>query len=323
MLIMKISDLTRFLQKVRQDRAGFALTLHPGSVCCARVSLNDGKPKVINFSRQVVLDEANRSADLNKVRKALGVGREVVATLLEPGEYQLLQVDAPNVPESEIRSAVRWSVKDMLNCKIEDANLDVVYIPARNGSTEKSKSLYVVAARKDVLRKRSESFRSANLNLRVIDIPELAQRNIAALFEEAGRALAMLVLDENGSFLTFTADAELYLSRRIEIGINQLQDADEQIRQQHTERMEVEVRRSLDHFDRQYSHLAVQKLLLAAPAELGLESALSQNLGLPVQLMDLASVLDLQNVPELHQPDMQLYALQTLGLALRDKEWSA
>lgn len=299
------------------------MTLHHDAICCARAVWNDGKPKIISFSRQVVLDDSNFSAEFSKTSKIMGIGREAVATLLEPGEYHLLQTDAPNVPDQEIRSAVRWSVKDMLNYKVEDANLDVIYIPSRDGSTENSKSIYVVAARNEMLRSRTEKFRNAHLNLRVIDVPEFAQRNIAALFEEPGRALAMLVVDENGSYLTFTAAAELYLSRRIEIGINQLQDADELVRQQQVERMEVEVRRSLDHFDRQYAHLAVQKLLLAAPKGLGLETPLEQNLGLPVQQMDLAGVIDLQAVPELKQHEMQLLALQSLGLALRDKEWGA
>ena len=42
-----------------------------------------------------------------------------------------------------------------------------------------------------------------NIPLEVVDVPELAQRNLAHLLELEGRGLALLALDERGGLLTF------------------------------------------------------------------------------------------------------------------------
>jgi len=97
----------------------------------------------------------------------------------------------------------------------------------------------------------------------VIDIPETAQRNIAALFEMEGRGLAMLVFGDEGGLLTITCDGELFLARRLDITLGQLQDADENLRQQYLDRVELEVQRSLDYFDRQFHHIPVNRLILS------------------------------------------------------------
>ena len=107
------------------------------------------------------------------------------------------------------------------------------------------------------------------MNLGVIDIPEMAQRNIAALYEQDGRALALLALDESGGLLTFTSDGELYLARRIEITVGQLQDANESLRQQYLDRLELEMQRSIDHFDRQFKNITVNRLLVSAAEKCG------------------------------------------------------
>src|SRR5579859_3279881 len=58
------------------------------------------------------LERIAREKHLDRYRRAL---------LLRPGDYQLLMVDAPAVPADEVKSAIRWSVKDMLDYPVENA----------------------------------------------------------------------------------------------------------------------------------------------------------------------------------------------------------
>jgi MSHA biogenesis protein MshI len=51
------------------------------------------------------------------------------STLLAPGEYQLLQVEAPNVPLAELKTAIRWRIKDLLDYHVNDATVDVLAVP--------------------------------------------------------------------------------------------------------------------------------------------------------------------------------------------------
>jgi MSHA biogenesis protein MshI len=258
-------------------------------------------------------------ATLEKLRKDLHIGNQQFSTLLNSGEYQILMVDAPNVPADELKTAIRWKIKDALNCHVDDATIDVLQIPGNKFGGDRPQSLYAVAASNDTLRKRISLFEKAKINLSVIDIPEMAQRNLAALFETEGFSVAMLTFSGEGGLLTFTSDGELLLSRRTEIRLGQLLDADENLRQQHLGRVELEVQRSLDYFDRQFHHVPVKRFIVAAPQSLGLEKILAESLGLPVEQLDLAQVMDTSAVPELSDSEFQSHVLYSLGAALRQE----
>jgi len=319
MLIMKIPFLSSFVKNTRRAGAEFVIAIGGKGVHFARIKYVAGRPQVVSYDYQQVAGSKSgiTAMALEKMRKAAKAGDHMFSTLLAPGEYQLLQVDAPNVPEEELKAAVRWSVKDMLSFHADDATLDVLRIPSESTVGERKKSLYVVAASNEVIKKRMQLFEQAHINLRVIDIPEMAQRNIAALYEQEGRALALLAFDETGGLLTFTGDGELYLARRIEISLGQLQDANESLRQQALDRLELEVQRSIDHFDRQFKHLPVRRLLVSVPENVGLVERLGNSLDLPVERVKLSDVMDIEEVPELTSDEVQVYALHALGAALR------
>lgn len=257
------------------------------------------------------------AAALEKIRKEAQLDEANFTTLLSSDEYQMLMVDAPNVPVDELKTAIRWKIKDSLNYHIDDATVDVLLIPTNKYGSDRPQSLYAISASNETIRKRIELFEKAKVDLTVIDIPEMAQRNIAALFEEGGRGLAMLSLGDEGCLLTITCDGELFLSRRIDVSLGQLQDADENLRQQYVDRVELELQRSLDYFDRQFHHIPVTRLLLAAPEGLGLDKVLAGSLGLPVEMLDLAQGMDIAAVPEMLDSEYACHALPALGAALR------
>lgn len=260
------------------------------------------------------------AAALDKLRKEAGLDEGRLTTLLAPNEYQIMMVEAPNVPVDELKTAIRWKIKDALNYHVDDATIDVLQIPAGKYGNDRPQSLYAVAASNDTVKKRIVLFEKAKLELSVIDIPEMAQRNIAALYETEGRALGLLAFTGDGGLLTLTCDGELYLARRLDISIGQLTDADETLRQQYRDRVELEVQRSLDYFDRQFHHLNVERLLVSAPEAAGLAPVLADNLGLPVEALDLRQGMDIIGVPELDDSEFASYALHALGAALRQEK---
>lgn len=320
MLIMKTSFFSGFFKQPKLAGASFVISIGHKGIHFARVKYIAGRPQVVTYVFQQIgggKPAGLTSAALEKMRKAVKTNDSQFSTLLSPGEYQLLLVDAPNVPEEELKTAVRWSVKDMLNFHVDDATIDALQIPSDQALGERKKSLYVVAASSQLIKKRMQLFEGAHINLRIIDIPEMAQRNIAALYEQEGRALALLAFDESGGLLTFTSDGELYLARRLEISMGQLQDANETLRQQSLDRLELEVQRSIDHFDRQFKHLPVRRLLISIPQSVGLVERLGDSLDLPVERIKLSEVMDFDEIEDLQAEEAQVYALHALGAALR------
>jgi MSHA biogenesis protein MshI len=157
--------------------------------------------------------------------------------------------------------------------------------------------------------------------LQAIDIPEMAQRNVARLFEEPGRGLAFLAFDDLGGLLTFTSNGELYMARRTELTAGQLTQAQGEQREQTLDRLVLELQRSLDHFDRQFSYVGVSRLLVAPlQTDVGIERHLADNLGLRVEMADLSQALDFAGAPELREPSRQGARLHIIGAALRDEE---
>ncbi|WP_307182063.1 type IV pilus biogenesis protein PilM [Massilia sp. Leaf139] len=278
----------------------------------------DIKPQV----RQAVFYPGKSHAEL--LEKA---GRELHAhayrsiTVLSHGEYQILSVDAPNVAPDELKTAVRWRLKDMLDFHVDDATIDVLDLPVDpNAGMRAQHSMFAIAARNSVIESRQQLFTKAKVELAVIDIPETAQRNISALVEPAGRGVAMLSFGSEGGLLTVSYRGELYLTRRIDLPLEQLMDEDIDRRNASFDRVTLELQRSLDNFERQYSFISVAKLVLAPSAVSGLEEYLSSNLYMPVDTLDLATVFDVERAPELSDRLLQQRFLVALGAALRHEE---
>lgn len=259
---------------------------------------------------------------LEKLAKELHTERYGCISLLAGGEYQLLSVDAPNVPPDELKTAIRWRLKDMLDFHVDDATIDVLDIPVDKNTPTRSHSMYAVAARNQHIEQHQALFGAAKIPLSVIDIPEMAQRNISELLEPEGRGVALLSFDADGGLLTVTYTGELYLSRRIDVTLPQLVQSDADHKIAFHEKITLELQRSLDHFDRQYHSIAISKLILAPLGDdsSGLPEYLSANLYLPVETLNLETILDIAKVPELKSLAAQQSYFMALGTALRQEE---
>lgn len=317
----------RFFSKTKQQPGWLALGLNAQGVSIAHIRRQaEGRPEVLRceFHRW----EAAGSEALAELWKEVRFDQYRCTTLLNLGEYQMLQVEAPNVLKDELKAAIRWRIKDFLNYNIDDAVVDVLDIPLAKNAPARTHSMYAVAVPKAVIQQRVSLFEDANIQLSVIDIPEMAQRNIAALFESEGKGLALLSFDNEGGLLTLTCSGELYLSRRLEVSLGQLNDADEGLRKQNFDRVVLELQRSFDYFDRSHSFITLDKLMLAPlPKSIRLEAYFADNLNLPVETpfvpvetLSLEQVLDFTAIPDLNDSEMQGQYFQVLGAALRNGE---
>jgi len=296
-----------------------AVCFHKGFVDVARIGRNGDALPVLELCTS--LPRGDNDADtLARLGRELRLSRVSCVTLMTHGDYQLQVIEAPDVPDAELKAAIRWRLTDVLDYPPDAATVDAISVPVEPSALARGRSVYAVAARSELIAERMTAFSTAKLSLRAIDIPEMAQRNVAALFEVPDRALAMLSLTAERGLLTFTAGAELYLARSIDVGLSQLQRAQGDLRSQLLERVLLEVQRSLDHFDRQFSSLSVSKLVLAPLRDdAGLQTQLREGLYIEVEEACLANCLDLSRVPELASQKMQAEQLLTIGAALREE----
>jgi MSHA biogenesis protein MshI len=289
-------------------------------VVASVVPQRDGPPQVRacdSFAR----DGSDLDA-LKRLKSTRHLAHARCTTLLWHGQYQLLQIDAPDnardLPREELREALRWRIKEMVDYPVENAGVDVIDIPAPGS---RNAQMWVVVASHDVLVPRVHLFQDAKVSLEAIDIPELAQRNLASLFEEPNRGLALAAFDEKGGRLTISYQGELFMTRHIDVGARELVGA--QAESLH-ERVLLDIQRSLDNFDRNYSAIPLTRLMIGPlPGGEAFVNYLGMNLSLPVGMVNLADVLDIGAVPQLADSAVQADGWLALGAALRDRPGSA
>ena len=293
-----------------------AVELGESSVSLAHVVPNSGKP-VVEFAEERGWDAAEPKS-LERVAREFGAKRFRCTTLLNPGQYHILLVEAPAVKAEELKSAVRWRIKDMLDYHVDDATIDVLDVPVPAGAAQRSHHMYAVAARNDTIRGTIDRFTSAGMPLAVIDIPDTAQRNVAARLETDQRAVVALTLDAQGGLITVNFAGELYLSRRLDITGAQLAGAGGEARARLLDRVLVETQRSLDHCERTYPFFTLGRMLVGPlPGDAGLREHLAANLYLPVEALDLAQVVGLPAAAATWTPAQQAKWLKLIGAGLR------
>ena len=259
---------------------------------------------------------------LGKMASDYDLGRSRCTTVLNPNEYTLLLTDAPDVPPDELRSAIRWRVKDLIDFHINDATLDVFDLPG-DKAAGRTRSMYAVAARSAAIQKRADLMSAAGINLDVIDIPEMAQRNLATLLPEEAKGVVLLSLFPSSGLITISKQSEIYLSRNIDIGLDSLQqlDTDVQLLDPTSlfDRISLEVQRSLDYYDSHFHQSSVNTLALTPMSREipGFVDFLKANLNVTVLTMDLMNLVECSTpIPREQQP----VCLSTLGAALRLEE---
>ncbi|WP_153108774.1 type IV pilus biogenesis protein PilM [Propionivibrio limicola] len=304
----------------RRKPGWLAVLPHADRVTLAHVVGATGSRPVVQRLDSFAIENGTE-ATFRRLRTACQLASHACTTLMGEGEYMLSQLDAPPVPEEERKEALRWSLRDLVTYPVDSACIDVLDIPNNGSSSGRSPGVLVVSAPEAAVRARTAPFESAGIALAAVDIPELAQRNVARLLEDENRGLVFLRLDENGMMLTLTFRGELIAVRRGEMNTQQLTSDDPDVRSRVLERLGLELQRSLDNFDRQYSHIPVSKVVVASdrPVE-NLAAELANSTYVSVQEMDLSAVLDFEPVPELRDRRVQGRHLLAIGAALRTAE---
>jgi MSHA biogenesis protein MshI len=264
------------------------------------------------------LDWRQPVRSLAGVRRQHGLGRQRNVFVLQRPSYQMVPLEAPELPREEWRDAVRWQLREAVDFDVADASMDMLELPADPQQRRKPQLLAVAAAR-SALAPLVAQAQDARLPVQAIDIPETALRNISALAADGARAQALLSLDAQQGTLVVTAGTDLLLARHFDLGTEPLDAAEAEGSSPALDRLALELQRTFDNFERQFSHLSLARLLLSAdPPQPRLAQALASLLYVPVAPLRLEELFDLSSVPALHTPAAQARYLSALGAALRD-----
>lgn len=285
-------DLRRLLRKPMGGSL-LALDLRPTQLCLCQVD-KQGRPMLLErlpLSKDQQVSREALAALLDRVVRERHLAGTPCVVVLHRPDYALLLTEAPQVPEAEIQSALRWKIGDLIDFPVNEAILDYFELPPLQAG--EARQLYVVAARESVIQERVDLLRGVGLEPAYIDIAEKAQRNLAARLPEDEQGVAVVEIGETESLLTITRRGDLLFSRTLPFGLDTVL---EQVMQQTelsagmarsylagqglldgdsedppaaqlalrfaTERLALELQRSLDYYDSRFRRGAVRNLYL-------------------------------------------------------------
>ncbi|MEW6352742.1 MAG: agglutinin biogenesis protein MshI [Pseudomonadota bacterium] len=305
-----------------QPKGWVGISVSAQGVSVVRVVRDEGRaPRLEACAFRPCEAVAHQDKVLGELMKDYGLMQARCVRLMEPGSYHLLLVEAPNVATPELKAAVRWRIKDLIDFHVDDAVIDVFDIPGQ-GVQGRPKMMYVVVARAALVQSYVDRAEEARLNLTVIDIPELALRNITALLPEDDAGVALLHLDPQGGHIILTRQSDLYLARNIEVAAEHLAHSGTELApplQRALDGVILEIQRSLDYYESHYAqppitHLYVTPLEKEAP---GLMEYIGANLSVAVRQLDVNQLL--QCTPPLNRA-LQARCLLGIGAALRTEQ---
>jgi len=304
----------------------------PGEMGIAVATLSPGSEKpclqICDFS--LWNKDRKHEEQLLQKAKEFSLRKYACTTVMGLGEYSVLSVDAPDVPPNELRAAVRWQVKDLIDFHIDDAVIDVFDAPG-NGAHSQQNKLYVVASRTSTVRTHVDQLQDADINLTTIDIPELVLRNIISRLPENEAGVAMIYLTRERGLVVVARQSTLYFARTLDIGYEYLsqgvRDGDglnpdgNVATNIEFDRLVLEIQRSLDYYDRYFSQPPVAGLVLT-PTEIpisGLAEHLNDALGLSARHLDINEIVDCDTPLSESQ---QAHCLPAIGAVLRQEQIS-
>ena len=305
--------------KSKAEQGWLSVAMRDERVDFAHLRREAGRKPIVLLADSVEKG-ADDAATLAALKKPMRLDRYRCTALLSHGKYQLIQTDAVAGASDEAREVVRWKLKDQVEFPVDTAAIDLLPIP----SDGRAPQVFAAISPESTIAPLVQAFQAAKVPLEAIDLPEMSQRNLAALFEENGRGLATLIFDDDEGLLTFTLNGELLVVRHVELTARQLMTADDDRRGMLFERIALDVQRSLDNFDRLYSSVSLAHLLVAPiPGVDGFLSHLRANLTVSVVPLDLSNALDIGAAPALLDPLRQFQCLRAIGAALRDESVAA
>jgi MSHA biogenesis protein MshI len=300
----------------------------PEGIGIARIARDaQGVPRLLLCRFEEVAQQDARAAALQALVKALDLKGAACVSVMPAGGFTLLLLNAPEVEPDELKAAVRWRIRDLIDFHIDDAVVDVFDIPGQQ-ERGRPKMMYVVAAHASAVQEHIGLIEGSGLDLKAIDIPELVHRNLAAQLPEDPSGVALLHLSRRSGLLTLTRDKTLYLARSLDLGVEQLAaeagsgeqaDGPPEALQRLLDGIVLEVQRSLDYYESHFSLPPVGTLVIA-PLERdvpGLLSYVADNLGVGVRMLDVNAVVDSPAAPG--DAD-QARCLAAIGAALRIEE---
>ena len=225
-----------------------------------------------------------------------------VSALLDSADYQIVMTEGLDLPRQELRAAMRWRIKDLVSFPLDDAVIDVFQMPAIRGNKN---LLQVIAAQPTGINDLEAIVGGARRELDVVDIPELALRNLMALMPQDAAGCALILLGRSAVHIIVTCQGVLCVARRIDFALGS--DAGQ---------LALELQRSMQYYESQFDRPPIGEVVIGPDNKRATTMApqIAAATGLNCSVLDIRSFLPCESgIEHLGEPE----AVLAIGAALR------
>lgn len=189
------------------------------------ISLSSLAPSAVIYSHEGIVDSIayNQEQGIKELElwlKKYVTPKTPAVLVLDESDYELLLVEAPNVPDEELTAALEYRIGDLLNQPIEETAIQAVRLPS-DAYRGRMSMAYVVATPNSTIKDKVRWAAENNLDLEVITVPEFSLLNILSA-SSIKHGIALLELTPSYGTIRIYQDGALYLTRQVEVGLDAL-----------------------------------------------------------------------------------------------------
>lgn len=242
--------LFTFKQRKRGVSNRVGIQISKTRISVAQLRVEDGIKPILRAYREIPA----KAESLKRIVQELSIQGDECYIVLDHSDYGVITVEAPKVAESEMRDAVKWKIKGLIDIPVEQAVIDVFPIPAGVNVRRGPSQIFVVSAATDTVNAHAKMVKQAGLKLVAVDIAELAIRNIVRRLTAEQNGLMTITYLEDRVLIGLYQGGQLYLSTQIVRSSEQMQD-----------KINTDISRALDYYDRNFGAPSVSRILVWPP----------------------------------------------------------
>ena len=200
--------------------------------------------------------------------------------------YQLMLLDAPEVKDDELASAMKWKVAEMTNQPVDSIVVDAFRLP-KDAYRGRMNMAYAAVIRRDVIADVVAAVDVSGGQLLSIGINELSLAELFTwlpAFDDV--SLASIKLDHTGGLMSLVENANVYLCRSLD-GHYSAKEIDEGFLKnvENIDRLALDIQRSLDYYESQLGKDGIELGFIFVDGEAGLALTELLNERLPIPLI--------------------------------------
>jgi len=283
--LTKISQL--FSKNSSNQRLGIAFHHQGVSLCSipqqkSDDAVDDSKADKVIFEHEKA-NPANFSSAILKLHNSCEL-EGAACLVLNEAQSQVVQIDKPSLPDSEMNSALKWQIKDLVSISPNNMVLDYYDAPLLAGGKEK---INVVCASLNELKKLVEATEQGAVKVNAITTQEFAFANLLAPRNDANLLVCQQPNEE--IVLLIVKQNKIFFQRRLR-GFSQIGNKSaEELSFSVIDDIGLEIQRSTDYFERQLKQAPIKEIKVLLPIKLEnlFIEKLAENSIVPVSLLEL------------------------------------